>query len=70
MVDPLEMELAREKKAQMSGSLGVDPRTDRDEEADMVVQNGTKNMMAIVDLKSGCAMQSRWAQRCRGCCYY
>ena len=49
MVDPLEMELAREKKARMSGGLGVDPHMDRDEEADIVVQKHKENKMMIVD---------------------
>ena len=70
MVAPLEMELALEKKARMSGGLGVDLWVDRDEDADMCIQKTLRNAMAIVDKKSEDAMWSGWAQRHRGCCYY
>ena len=62
MVAPLKMELALEKKAWMSGSLGVDPQADWDKDADMCVQKTLENAMAIVDKRSEYAMQSGWAQ--------
>ena len=49
MVAPLERELDREKKARMSGGLGVDPRADRDEEADIGNQKRSQNTVAEAD---------------------
>ena len=62
MVASLEMELAQEKKAQMSGSLGVDPQTDQEEGADIRVQKTLENTMVINNLRLECAMWSGWAQ--------